>query len=411
MIVFRIISLVLILTGALISIIFSLITKKNNNKPKKRKDGHHFCVLIPARYESKVIEGLLKSIVAQTYKINMDDVYVVVESDKDETVNICKKYDANVFVRKRLDLKRKGYALDEVVKDILKNNKSYDAYFIFDADNVLDKNYFKNMIPVFDKGYDFATGYRNCKNGNESVVAASCALTFSLINTVLNDKKNKATRNITFSGTGFYIRGYLIEKWQGYPFHSLTEDYELSSYATLNDLTTYYNVKSVFYDEQPTNFKATINQRIRWIRGYFDVRKMYTKKMYKAIDRNNLNNGSKIDEALGIKPYIMMVIGLVIWFLAIIYFLFYNLFMRDSRWIFNFYELVIYFAIVYFTMMVMTLVVLILEGKKIDLTTKSKIKVLFYNPIFMITYIPCAIRALTAKEVEWKRVEHGGVNH
>ena len=69
--------------------------------------------------------------------------------------------------------------------------------------------------------------------------------------------------------------------WKGYPFHTLTEDYELSSYATLNNLTTYYNTKSIFYDEQPLRFKDTINQRIRWIRGYFDVRKIYNKKIIK----------------------------------------------------------------------------------------------------------------------------------
>ena len=136
MIVFRIISLILIFIGILMATIMSFISRKNCNKPKKRKSNHNFCILIPARYESKVIEGLLKSIKNQSYKINMKDVYVVVESIKDETVNICKKYDVNVFVRKNLTLKRKGYALDEVVKYILSCNKNYDAYFIFDADNV-----------------------------------------------------------------------------------------------------------------------------------------------------------------------------------------------------------------------------------------------------------------------------------
>lgn len=385
----------------------SFISRKNCNKPKKRKCTHNFCVLIPARYESRVIEGLLKSIKNQSYKINMKDVYVVVESIKDETVNICKKYNTSVFVRKDLDLKRKGYALDEAVKYILSCNKNYDAYFIFDADNVLDENYFKNMIPVFDKGYDLAAGYRNCKNGNDGVVPAASALTFSLVNTVFNEKKNRETRNITFSGTGFYIRGYLIKKWGGYPFHTLTEDYELSSYAILNNLTTYYNVNSVFYDEQPLRFKNTINQRIRWIRGYFDVRKLYSKKMFQSLDSADKNYGSKLDEAFGIIPYILIVIGLVIWLLSLMFFMIYNFLLNDKLWKSNALELIIYLFAIYFILMVMTFVMLILEGKKINLNKKSKLKALFYNPIFMITYVPCAIRALTAKEVSWTRVEHG----
>lgn len=407
MIVFRVVSFAFILIGLIIMMITSFLSRKNNNKPKKRKSGHDFCFLVPARYESKVIETLLVSIKNQTIKVNMEDVYVIVESKNDETVNICKKYKATVVIRKHLELQRKGYALDEAVKFILKNNKHYDAYFIFDADNVLDKDYLKNMLPIFDNGYDMASGYRNCKNGNDSSIAACSALTFSLVNTVFNDKKNKETKNITFSGTGFYIKGDLIEKWQGYPFHTLTEDYELSSYATLNNLTTYYNTKSVFYDEQPLRFKDTINQRIRWIRGYFDVRKMYTKKMIKALDKNDINNGSKMDESVGIVPFIFMVAGLVVWFLSLVFFTTYNLFLNNPVWKFHFLELIIFLCIIYLTMSVMTFVILILEGKKLNLTFKSRLKAMFLNPIFMISYVPCAIKALTTKDVKWTRVEHG----
>lgn len=407
MMVFRVVSLTFIFVGLVIVLITSIMSKKNNNKPKKRKDNHNFCFLVPARYESNVIEDLLISIKKQTIKVNMEDVYVIVESKNDETVGICKKYKATVVIRKHLELQRKGYALDEAVKFILSKNKDYDAYFIFDADNVLDKDYLKNMIPIFDKGYDLASGYRNCKNGNKSSIAACSALTFSLVNTVFNEKKNRETKNITFSGTGFYIRGELIKKWGGYPFHSLTEDYELSSYATLNNLTTYYNTKSVFYDEQPLRFKDTINQRVRWIRGYFDVRKMYKAKIFKALDKKDPNNGSKIDESIGIVPFIFMVLGLVIWFLALVFFIAYNLFLGNKVWQLHLLELTIFMIIIYITMMVMTIVILFLEGKKLDLTIKSRIKAMFINPIFMISYVPCAVKALTTKEVKWTRVEHG----
>jgi len=44
---------------------------------------------------------------------------------------------------------------------------------------------------------------------------------------------------------------------------------------------------------------------------------------------------------------------------------------------------------------------------KIDINNKNKIKTLFINPIFMISYVPCAIKALTSKNVKWTRVEHG----
>ena len=244
----------------------------------------------------------------------------------------------------------------------------------------------------------------------ESVVAASSALTFSLVNTVFNSIKNKKTKNITFSGTGFYIRGEIIDELKGYPFNSLTEDYELSSFATLNNLTTYYNTKSVFYDEQPVKYKDTINQRIRWIKGYFDVRKKYSKKIIKSISKDGNNNGSKIDEGLGIIPYIFIIIGIVLWYLSLTVLTIYNFVFSNGLWRNLFLEFLILSLIIYLALFIMSLVIVILEGKKINLTTKSKIKVLFYNPVFMISYIPCAIKALVKKDVKWVRVEHSKTN-
>ena len=55
----------------------------------------------------------------------------------------------------------------------------------------------------------------------------------------------------------------------------------------------------------------------------------------------------------------------------------------------------------------MTFVIILKEGNKINLNIKSKIKVLFYNPIFMLSYIPCAIIALIKKDIKWKKIEHG----
>ena len=113
------ISIVLIIIGLLILFTTSYLARQNNNFPKEtRSELTNFCILIPARDESKVIEDLLKSIKNQTKPINMQDVYIIVESASDPTVNIAKTYGATIFIRKKLNLKRKGYALDECIKDL-----------------------------------------------------------------------------------------------------------------------------------------------------------------------------------------------------------------------------------------------------------------------------------------------------
>ena len=43
-----------------------------------------------------------------------------------------------------------------------------------------------------------------------------------------------------------------------------------------------------------------------------------------GFNKNDKNNGSKIDESVGILPYIFMVLGLTTWFLSLIFFIVYN---------------------------------------------------------------------------------------
>lgn len=397
----------IIIFDIMLFIVTAFKSRSNHNYPIKESISNpKFAVLIPARDESKVIEGLIKSIKDQTININMNDVYVIVEDINDYTCDIVKKYGATTIVRKNLELRRKGYALDEAVKFILDSGKKYDAYFIFDADNVLDKDYFRNMNETFFNGYDIGIGYRNTKNGNDNVVAACSTLTFSMINTLGNLQKNKDSRNVTISGTGFYIKGSFIEKWKGYPFHTLTEDYELTLYSSLNEMTSFYNDKAMFYDEQPTSFKVSLDQRTRWIRGFLDARKIYVKKLYEAFKTNGKNSGSQFSNWIGVKPYILIAIFLVLELFAKLVAGMYYLSVNQLLAYKFFGQFLFLIFICYMVLLIATMIIIIRE-KKIDLSMSSKIKAIFFNPIFLISYVYCAIVALTHKNLDWKKINHG----
>lgn len=205
--------LAILLLGIVLNISKRIISKLNKNYPTKQKIKNiEFCILIPARYESKVISDILESIKNQTEKINMKNVYVIIEDLTDPTLKITKSFNANIIMRKKVHLKRKGYALMEAIEYLNERKKFYDAYFIFDADNILDKNYLKNMLKTFKNGYDIGIGYRNTKNGNTNAIASSSSLIFSIINTLGNNRKTKNSMNSTISGTGFYISGKFIKE-------------------------------------------------------------------------------------------------------------------------------------------------------------------------------------------------------
>ena len=102
-----------------------------------------------------------------------------------------------------------------------------------------------------------------------------------------------------------------------------------------------------------------------------------------------------------------MIIGLVILLISNVFNIIFDLILNNGNLKFDLLKLLLFFCIVYFVLFILTFIVLLFERNKIDLNFKSKLKVLFYNPFFMFSYIPCAIKALTKKEVKWTKVEHG----
>ncbi len=350
---------------------------------KKVKKDPQIAILIPARNESKVIEDLLKSITIQSHKINAKDVYIIIENPNDPTTKIAKKYHMNILLRQKLNLKSKGYALQEAIENI---KKTYDLYFIFDADNILDENYIKNMLKAYNEGFPLALGYRSLKN-KTNAISISSWLTFILINEIRNKNSLKKNENILFSGSGFYISGTLINKWQTFPFHSLTEDYELSLYASLNNIPTKYQNDAIFYDEAPTSYQVSITQRSRWIKGYFYNYFNYLPKLLKQSLKNINNPRSNYKMALGVFAFIIPFFG--IFFLLLNYIPF---------WLFLIF--------LYLFGLLLTLVLLIKTNRTLKLSFKLYIEVLLYHPIFLLSYLHAFGKFLFQKDLEWSIIEH-----
>lgn len=392
------IGLVCLLVAAGMLWYMSLELKNNELQLVERKEEPKIAVLVAARDESAVIEGLLKSLKKQTIKIEPEDIYVIIETVDDPTLDICKKYGNTVVLRKDLSKQRKGYALDEAVKAIRQAEKHYDVYFVFDADNLLAEDFVGKMLENYRAGYEIATGEREPKNGNANVIAAVSALTFSMINGIGNRSRVAKRANMVFSGTGFFVTGELVDEWRGWPFHSLTEDYEMSLYATLHGLATTYNEEAKFYDEQPTKFGQTVLQRVRWIKGYFTARKKYIPLM--RVKKRAHNYGSLVRERVGVKPVILAIIGVVLIALDAMAWLIYC----GKGW----WGLVVVggvLVVVYLVLMVAT--IWIIGQERAEFSPKVKFQAVLFNPVYLVTYVPCALKALLSKNVSWKKIDHG----
>lgn len=113
---------------------------------------YSYGIVIAARNEEKVIGNLIDSIRKQTYNQDLIKIFVVSDNSTDNTASLCRSKGAIVYERFNKEQVSKGYALEFLFSNIQRDYgiTSIDNYIIFDADNLLDKNYIYEMNKVIE---------------------------------------------------------------------------------------------------------------------------------------------------------------------------------------------------------------------------------------------------------------------
>lgn len=252
-------------------VIFSLIGffSKKKSYPDAKEE-HTFAICICGRNEEKVIGNLIESIQKSDYPMDKLRIFVCADNCTDSTAEVCRSY-AGVAVYERQNKEQigKGYALNFLFKHIAEDYPDYtpDATFIFDADNILTKNYIKEMNKALDSGIQICTSFRNSKNFDDSWISESSSLCFMRECTFTHRPKTKLGLNTHVSGTGFYFSKDVLTFKDGWKHTTITEDIEFSAFNTIKGVKIGYCEDAEFYDEQPVKLKTTWKQRLRWSRG------------------------------------------------------------------------------------------------------------------------------------------------
>ena len=163
--------------------------------------------MVAARNEETVIADLIHSIKVQNYPAELIDIFVIADNCTDNTADVAREAGAIVFPRSNDKLVGKGYALDYGLKAIWEQyaDRDYEAFFVFDADNVLDVNYFREMNATFDNGAKASTSYRNSKNFGSNWISAGYGVWFLREAKFLNQARLTLNTSCAVSGTGFFI--------------------------------------------------------------------------------------------------------------------------------------------------------------------------------------------------------------
>ena len=370
---------------------------KEKNKNKKNK----FAVVVSARNESDVIEEFIHTVDLQDYPSYLIDVYVVADNCSDDTAQKARKAGAYVYERFDNDKIGKGYALDFLFKKLKYKNIKYDGYFIFDADNLLSRDYVSEMNKVFNNGYKIVTSYRNSKNYDSNWISAGYSLWFLRESKYLNYARMLLGNSCAVSGTGFLVSADLIDKNKGWKYHLLTEDIEFTIDSVINREKIGYCNSACFYDEQPTSFSDSWNQRMRWSKGFYQVFFKYGHKLFKSIFRNR--DFSCYDMFMTISPTMIISVFIIMINISI---LLYSLTFNDLKMInLSIRYISSYFFNTYFIIYILGLLTTITEWNHIQCRGYKKIFYTFTFPLFMFTYIPISVCSIF-KKVEWKQIKH-----
>lgn len=358
-----------------------------------------FAVLIAARNEEAVLPHLLDSIANQDYPASCLTTYVVADNCTDRTAQIAEEHGARVF--RRFDTRKigKGYALNHLLQqiDLWEGLDSYDAFLVFDADNLLSKDYVNQINKLCAAGYPAFCGYRNSKNYGDNWISAGYGLWYLHESTHLNYSRMALGSCCAVSGTGFGFTRELLRQMGGWNYFTLTEDIEFGTWCATHGIRIGYCHDAVVFDEQPTDFATSVRQRTRWIQGGIQVSVRYARDLARGICRGGKTGWASFETAtLGLWGYGMGAVSCG--------------FTMLSAFLLGHWSGLGLAAIraalgSYCSLFIMGALTMALEWRRIRASRVQKIGYLFTFPLFMFTYIPIAIASVFRKP-QWKPIAH-----
>ena len=252
---------------------------------KIAKEKRKLSLVIPARDESGVIGNLFKSILIQTYPKEFYDITVIVKDENDPTVEMAQKCGAEVLVVP--EQKCKGDALDGYFKSLKEDKlEAYAAFVIVDADALLTPDYLEELNNALEYDCQIFLSRKFIKNflggrKQRSIYSKCSALTYAQIDDLANIYRTHKAIPMNMCGQGMMLRSDVVKLLGGWPYRTLTEDYELRMDCFLKGFTSMYYPYAVIYTEEPLYRKDDYARRVRWLTGFSQCDRKYKKEIKK----------------------------------------------------------------------------------------------------------------------------------
>ena len=400
--IFEIISSTLVVITAICyayQFIYLILPFCLKDKPHRAEKENRYAILIAARNEEAVLPHLLDSINAQDYPKHLIRTFVVADNCTDRTAELAAAHGATVFTRFNQQHVGKGYALDYLISRIKETEdlSDFDNFLVFDADNLLEPDYVRQINRIASDGYEAFSGYRNSKNYGTNWLTAGYGLWYLHENAHMNLSRMRLGTCCVVTGTGFGFTRSLLERLGGWKFFTLTEDTEFTTWCATHGIRVGYCHDAILYDEQPSSLAVSIRQRIRWAQGGLQISFRYAGDLVRGMMKGGRTAYASFEMttvtlwgyAIGILSACSVLITAYL----------------DNRWsgvLMTFGIGVLWAYAIFFLIGVLTLAT---EYHQVHSGLRGKLLSLIGFPIFMLTYAPIAIIA-PFRKFQWKPTPH-----
>ncbi|MBQ5770159.1 MAG: glycosyltransferase family 2 protein [Clostridia bacterium] len=290
--------------------------KKRKSDFEKTAPSMRIAAIIAARNEEGVIGQVVESLVKQNYPKALFDVIVVPNNCSDDTAGAAQRAGARI-VNVDVPVKSKGEALKSAFRQIMEKD-TYDAFAIFDADNIVHPGFLQAANDALSGGARIAQGYRDSKNPYDNWVSGCSSIFYWFMNRMFNHGRRVLKQSAQLNGTGFIVATSLLKE-TGFDTHTITEDLEYTAQCILHGERVRWMDDAITYDEQPESLLDALTQRKRWFGGAWQCKKYYFKDLLK------LRSFGGYDMALIFGSIYFMILGSVPIFTSVISMLIYAL--------------------------------------------------------------------------------------
>lgn len=161
-----------------------------------------FAVVVAARNEEAVIGNLVHSVLTQDYPASLRDIYVVPNNCTDFTEAAAVAAGARI-IHCVGPVSSKGGALHEAFEQLLPLD--YDAFVVFDADNVLERDYLARVNDAIAAGAKVLKTRTRAGNPTASGVAGCYGLYNTCFDLIWNRPRAVCGLSAKLVGSGFAV--------------------------------------------------------------------------------------------------------------------------------------------------------------------------------------------------------------